>query len=125
MSEQVGALKVALVAGTTTAGGDILSLENPEGEDLIITRFIVNVTTPATGAATADFGVAADGETSDDTLLDGQDIGSAAAIFDNIDDQGSNGQSVLLWEADEYITGTPSASAAGLVGYAYIEYIRV
>jgi len=125
MSEQKGAYRAALVAGTTTTGGDILSVANPEGRDLIITRFIVNVTTAATGAANADFGVAADGTTSSDTLLDGQDIGTAAAIFDNIDDQGTNGQSVLLWASDEYITGTPSATAAGLVGYAYIEYIAV
>lgn len=125
MSEQVGAYKVALVAGTTTAGGDILSLANPEGVDLIITRFIVNVTTEATGAATADFGVAANGTTTSDLLLDGVDIGTAAAIFCNFDDQGDDGQSVLLWGSTQYITGTPSATAAGLVGYAYIEYIRV
>ena len=125
MTAQVGAKKVALVAGTTTTGGDVLSLANPEGVDLIITKFIANVTTPATGSATADFGIAADGSTSDDTLLDGQDIGAAAAIFDNVDDQGANGQSVLLWASDKYLTGTPSATAAGLVGNVYIEYIRV
>lgn len=124
MSEQKGAYSADLVAGTTTDGGDILSLANPEGVDLIITRFIVNVTTPATGAANADFGIAADGETSSDTLLDGQDIGTAAAIFDNVDDQGTNGQSVLLWGSGQYLTGTPSATAAGLVGNVYIEYIR-
>lgn len=125
MSEQKGAYKVALTAGTTTTGGDVLSLANPEGVDLIITRFILNVTTAATGAANADAGVAADGTTSSDTLLDGVDIGTAAAIFDNFDDQGTNGQSVLLWGSSQYITVTPSATAAGLVGYAYIEYIRV
>lgn len=125
MSEQKGAYRAALTAGTTTTGGDVLSLANPEGADLIITRFILNITTPATGAANADAGVAADGTTSSDTLLDGVDIGSAAAIFCNIDDQGTNGQSVLTWDSDEYITVTPSATAAGLVGYAYIEYIRV
>ena len=118
MSEQKGAYKVALVAGTTTTGGDVLSLANPEGVDLIIT-------TEATGAATADAGVAADGTTSSDTLLDGVNIGAAAGIFDNIDDQGTNGQSVVTWDSDEYITVTPSATAAGLVGYAYVEYVRV
>lgn len=125
MSEQKGAYRVALTAGTTTTGGDVLSLANPEGADLIITRFILNITTEATGSATADAGVAADGTTSSDTLLDGVNIGAAAAIFDNIDDQGTNGQSVLLWGSSQYITVTPSASAAGLVGYAYVEYLRV
>lgn len=125
MSEQKGAYRVALTAGTTTTGGDVLSLPNPEGADLIITRFILNITTEATGSATADAGVAADGTTSSDTLLDGVNIGAAAAIFDNIDDQGTNGQSVLLWGSSQYITVTPSATAAGLVGYAYVEYLRV
>ncbi len=119
-----GAKRVALTAATTTTGGDVLSLANPEGVDLIITRFIVDVTTPATGAATIDAGVAADGSTSADNLLAGQDVGSAAVLLDNIDDQGTNGQSVLHWGSDEYITITPSASCAGLVGYAYIQYIR-
>jgi len=117
-------LRVALTAGTTTTGGDVLSVANPEGADCIITRLIVDVTTPATGVATADFGVAADGETSSDTLLDGVDIGTAAALFDNADatDQGDNGKLIRTWADDEFVTGTPSATAAGLVGYAYIHY---
>ena len=42
MSEQKGAYRAALVAATTTAGGDVLSLANPEGADLIVTRLIVD-----------------------------------------------------------------------------------
>jgi hypothetical protein len=115
-----GALYGNLTAATTTSGGDMLNLANPEGEDLLITRFILNITTEATGAANADAGVAATG-TSDDTLLDGVDIGTAAAIFDNI---GDSGEAVLEWGSDEYVTVTPSATAAGLVGKYYIEYIH-
>ena len=125
MAEGKGAYRYALTAGTTTAGGDILGIANPEGADLIVTRLIVNVTTAATGVATADFGIAADATTTSDTLLDEIDIGTAAAIFCNFDDQGTNGQSVVLWPSDEFLTGTPSATAAGLVGYVYVEYIRV
>ncbi len=125
MDEQKGALQSALIAVIGTTGGGILSLANPEGADLIITKFVLNITTEATGAATGDFGVAANGTTSSDTLLDGVDLGAAAAIFDNVDDQGTNGQSVLLWGSSQYITGTASATLAGLVGYAYVEYIRV
>lgn len=116
---------IAAITAATFAGGEILGLANPEGEDLLITRFILNVTTPATGAANADAGIAADATTSDDGLLDGVDVGTAAAVFDNFDDQGNNGQSVLAWGADEYLTITPSASAAGFVGDVYIEYIRL
>jgi len=124
MSEQKGALSGDLTAVTGTTAGGIMSLANPEGAALIITRFIINLATEATGSATGDFGVAANGTTSSDTLLDGVNLGAAAAIFDNVDDQGTNGQSVLTWSATQFITGTASASLAGLVGTYYIEYIR-
>lgn len=126
-SRAIKVLRAPLVAGTTTAGGDILSVANPEGAACIITRLIVNVTTEATGTPTADFGVAADGTTSSDTLLDGVDIGTAAALFDSGDatDQGTNGKISRNWASDEYVTGTPSATAAGLVGFAYIHYYVV
>lgn len=123
MSEGKGCLSGSLTAATTTTGGDALNLANPEGAAVLITRFILRITTPATGAATVDAGVAATSTSADD-LLDGQDVGTAAAIFDNIDDQGTNGQSVLEWPSDEYVTVTPSATLAGLVGTYYIEYVR-
>lgn len=125
MAEGKGAYRTALTAGTTTTGGDVLSLANPEGVDLLITRFILNITTDATGAANIDAGVASDGTTSSDNLLDGAAV--AAGTFDNADadDQGTNGKGVQAWDDDEYITVTPDATCAGLVGYAYIEYVRV
>lgn len=126
MAEGKGCLYGSLTAATTTTGGDALSLANPEGVDLIITRFIVNVTTPATGAAAIDAGVAADGETSNDELLDGVDVGSAAIIKDNVEDcvDGNVDAAVVEWGSDEYVTVTPSATLAGLVGSYYVEYIR-
>lgn len=127
MAEGKGCYRYALTAGTTTAGGDILGIANPEGADLLITRFIVDVTTKTTGAATADFGIAAAATTSSDTLLDEVNLGAAAAVFDSADatDQGTNGKASRKWGSAQYLTGTPSASAAGLVGYVYIEYVRV
>lgn len=124
MSEQTGAYKVALTAATSNAAGGVLSLANPEGDDLIITRLVLNITTASTGAATVDAGIAADGTTSSDTLIDGLDVNAAAGVFDNIDDQGTNGQSVVTWDSGEYLTITASATVAGLVGYAHIHYIR-
>jgi hypothetical protein len=120
-----GVFKVALTAGTTTTGGDVLSLANPEGVDLIIPSggFVLDITTAATGAANADAGIAADGTTSSDTLIDGCDVGTAAAVFDNGVDAGTNGGAVK-WGSSQYITVTPSATCAGLVGYAYIKWIR-
>jgi len=125
MAQGRGAYKTALTAGTTTTGGDVLSLANPEGVDLLITRFILHVTTDADGAANLDAGVASDGTTSSDNLLDGATL--AAGTFDNADadDQGTNGKGVQAWDDDEYVTVTPDATCAGLVGYAYVEYIHV
>ena len=125
MSEGKGAYKVALTAVTGTTAGGVVSLLNPEGADLIITRLIVVVTTKSTGAATCDFGVAANGTTSSDILLDGVDVGTAAGTFDNVENQGTNGKSAVKWSSTQYLTGTASASLAGLVGNAYIEYVRV
>lgn len=124
MSEQNGALKVALVAATSTAVGGVLKLLNPEGVDLLITRIVLDVTTKSTGAATLDVGVDDDGATSNDTLLDGVDVGTAAGVFDNVKNGGTNGKAAVKWAAGYYIVATASASVAGLVGNAYIEYIR-
>lgn len=119
-----GCLYGDLTAATTTTGGDALNLLNPEGAKLIITRFIINVTTEATGAANIDAGVAATG-TSNDELLDGVDVGSAAILDDNINGvvAGEVASSVVEWGATEYLTVTPSATLAGLVGTYYVEYI--
>ena len=124
MITQKGALKTALTASALFAGGEMLALANPEEVDLLITRAVLDITTPATGAANADVGVAADATTSADTLIDGADVGTAAAIFDNIDDQGVNGEATLLWPADGFVTVTGSASTAGLEGDLFLQYIR-
>lgn len=121
---ELGSVKSgALVAAATTAGGDVLNLLNPEGVDLFITALILDITTPATGAATADAGVAATG-TSDDTLMDGVDVGTAAIVANAIKHAGTNGMSQVKWPADEYLTITPSATVVGLVGRYYVEYRR-
>ena len=90
-----------------------------------MTKLILDITTEATGAATVDAGIAANGTTSADNLIDGADVGSAADVIDNIDNQGTNGKASQKWGSSQYLTITPSATLAGLVGYAYIEYIRV
>lgn len=110
----------AITAATTTAGGDAISLANPFGQRAIIMDMVLDVTTPATGAATMDVGVAANGTTSADTLIDGVDVGSAAIIADNIDNAGTNGLRGVAWGTTQFITATPSATLAGLVGTYYV-----
>lgn len=125
MAEGKGCLYGSLTAATTTAGGDALNLLNPEGADVLITRFIIHVTTQATGAATVDAGVAAT-LTTNDELLDGVDVGSAAILVDNVEQcvDGTVAAAVVEWGAAEYLTVTPSATLAGLVGTYYVEYVR-
>lgn len=118
-----GAFHATLTAATTTTGGGVLSLANPEGRPLIITRLLLNITTPSTGAATVDAGIAADGVTTSDILIDGASVASAAKVLDNISDVGTNGKARQLWGTSQYLTITASATTAGMVGEAIIEYL--
>jgi len=124
MTEQKGALSGALTAATTTAGGDALGLANPEGADVIITRLILDITTEATGVATVDAGIAAAATTSADDLIDEGDVGSAAIVLNSGKHAGTHGLHCLKWGSAQYLTVTPSATLAGLVGNYYVEYVR-
>jgi hypothetical protein len=121
---QNGAFKVALTPATATTGGTVLSLANTQEGALIITRLVLDVTTGSTGVATVDAGIAATATTTADNLIDGQSV-QTAGVFDNVKQGGTNGVASRKWAANQFLTITPSASAAGLVGYAYIEWIRV
>lgn len=120
---QYGAYRKALIAVTTTTAGGVAAIANPEGIDLIITRAVLYIPTPSTGAATVDVGVAANATTSADNLIDGVSV-AAAGAKDNISDAGTNGKASQVWGATQYVTGTASATLAGMVGYLYIEYLR-
>lgn len=112
--------KAALLADT--GAGGVLAWLNPEGRDVLVHDVILDVTTEATGAATVDVGVAADGTTSSDNLLDGADIGAAAATLSSANDAGTNGGSFRRLASGEYVTATAGSDPAGLVGSAYIVY---
>lgn len=125
MTAQSGAYKAALIAVTGTTAGGVLSLANPEGADIIVTRLVLDITTEATGAATVDAGIAANGSTSSDNLIDAGNVGAAVAVLDNVSDGGTNGKARQKWGSSQYLTITASATLAGMVGNAYIQYIRV
>ena len=103
------------------AGAHGLSWANPEGEAIIIESCVFDVTTPATGSATADIGVAANGTTSADTLMDGVNVGAAAIVANSQDNAGTNG-GIDKMASGEYITVDFSADPTGLVGNLYIKY---
>ena len=125
MPEGKGCYSGTLVAGDAGVGS-MLTLANPEGEDLIITRFMILKTTGAGGAFTVDAGVTADPAVSSDTLLDGQSL-VAAGLLDNITNQANSGLEAVLWPSTSFLLATPSGdiSATGFDGTYYIEYVRV
>jgi len=116
-------VKVPLVAIASHAAGDHFAWANPEGGDILVESFTVQVTTEATGAATCDYGIAADGTTGSDTLLDGIDIGTAAISGSQGDSGGTNGVANQVMSSSEWITGDASADSSGVVGFAYIKYV--
>lgn len=112
-----------LTGTATTTGGAIGSWANPEGQTIIIMSCVANITTKATvGTPGLDLGPAADATTSNDTLIDGKDIGTAAGCFNNTDDQGTNGKVSQQMTSGQYVTASSSASTAGAVGTCYITY---
>ena len=113
---------VAITATSHAAGDHGISWKNPEGEDIIVECIVLDVTTAATGSATIDIGVAADGTTGSDTLLDGVDVGSAAILATSGANGGTNGKTFQPMTSTQYITGDGSASLAGLVGNIWIKY---
>lgn len=124
LTNQVLEHSVALTAATVTTGGAVASIANPFGFDVFIVRSVLDVTTVSTGAATLDIGVAANGTTSNDTLIDGKDVNAATGTFDNITDKGTNGKATKKWSTSQYVTATASATVAGLVGTLTLVCVR-
>ncbi len=114
--------RVALAALDT--GGGVLSWANPEAGSIIVNRVVLDVTTKATAACTIDVGTTAvSATTSSDDLIDGLDIGTAAGVFDNLGNAGTNGKTRQKLATGKWVTASmASGAAAGTVGFAYIHY---
>ena len=111
---------------TTRTGGGIFSLENTYGTDLIIDRVIIQVTTASSAAATIDVGIAGGGTSTGDNCLDGLDVGTAAGVFDNITDKGTNGKSRQRWGSGGFLTASEaSGNITGMVGFYGIHVIDI
>lgn len=114
---------VALAA--SDAGGGVLNFGNPWGVECFV-DIIVHVTTKSTAACTVDVGVAATG-TSDDSIIDGLDVGTAIGTFSN-DNEAYNSTpnsdaavTHVTLGAVQYVTiSKATGAAAGTAGYAII-----
>ncbi len=124
MAEQTGSYKAALTAADDDTVGGVLKIQNDFGGDVIVTDLILDITTEATGSANVDAGIDDGGDVSSDNLIDGLDVNAATGVFDNHTDAGTNG-GMAKWAEGEYLVITASATLAGLVGNAYIKWVRV
>lgn len=113
--------RVALAA-VDTAGG-VFAWANPTGGTIIVTGVQVDVTTVSSGACTIDVGVAANGTTLSDTIIDGASTATTARVIDDQKDAGTNGTGAQRCTSSQYVTGSvASGASAAIVGYAYITY---
>jgi hypothetical protein len=120
----VGMRRAKVALGASDAAAGVLDWVNPHAGKVFVYRIIVDVTTKSTGACTVDFGTAATA-ISNDTLIDGLDVGTAAGTFDNYINHGTNGLAMVPVASGAHVTGTKATgAAAGLVGTAYILYSR-
>lgn len=111
---------VALTAATDTTAGGVVALANPFGVAVIIVNAYLNITTAATtGTNTVDVGIAANGTTSSDTIFDGTAMSAGLKS-----PGGTNGAVPRTWSTSQYITGTASATLAGMVGTLNLVCIR-
>jgi hypothetical protein len=114
--------KIPITGVAATTGGALFSWANPEQGSIIIERFQIDITTASTGAANGSFGVAANGTTSSANLIDTYALASTAKVVDNHVDNSTNGKFVQKMTTSQFVTGTGSATTAGLVGNVYIHY---
>lgn len=122
-----GWMSIALTGVALTTGGAIAAIKNPEGVDLLVTRCILRVGTPSTGAANLSAGFADDDETAATDLI------NALAVNGSISGKWYNGPAAVTsakgeittkWASGKYLTVSGSATTVGLVGTLYVEYLR-
>lgn len=111
-------LKIPITGYTST--GVKVATANPQGASMLIMNRWLNVTTQSSGACTLDIGVAADGSTSSDTLLDGLSVASAGLLTTN----GTNGLPSRTWSSTQYVNvAGASGDMTGLVADLYLEIV--
>lgn len=120
-------------SGSLTAGNAnawAFSWVNPESSKIIVSRVVIYLTTAGgTGSSVLNVGPGATATTADDTLIDGLDL-NTTGVFDNVENQGTNGKSTCVLDESggttTYINGQILvANAASLVGKYYIYYMTV
>jgi len=127
LTSQRGMLKIELTGAASTANGGQGEFYNPEGVDLLIIRTFAYFRTGSTGAANLDVGVAATGVKGTDILstFDAIEATVGGKAFYCQAVSVNETEEAVVWEDDEYITFTASATLVGLDADFYVEYLRL
>lgn len=113
--------KVTLISNGTTGVDN--SWQNPYPGSILILDAFLDITTQASGSATADVGVGSTATTSDDTLMDAADVGAAVVFLTASNDAGDNGGTGRVLLEDYYVTVDWKADPASLVGTLFVLYV--
>jgi len=126
---QNGRMTIDFTGETSTAGGGIASIANPEGASLVILRTTLYVSVNSTGAANLSAGIGAAATTSATDIINALAMAAAAGkMYNGATIQVTTKTEITvpaLWTADKFLNITGSASTAGLVGKLMVEYARV
>lgn len=117
-------VKIPLIAAA--GNGGMLAWQNPESVDILVVGLHVRIATAAS-AGSISAGTAANGATSSANLIDTLSL-TAAGLFNNVDDKGTNGKSRQVVNpaggAVSFVTGTAAGATFGpFAGLAYLSYV--
>ena len=94
----------------------MFQVENTYGSNLCILDVVIEIdTVTSVGGTTLDVGVGESEDASYANLIDGLAL-TSDGVYSNVTDPGSGG-GLGLWETDDFINATASASPTSLVGF--------
>lgn len=115
---------------TGPAGGDTLSLHNPFGKRVIVTKAVLHHLTAGTaaGASKMNVGIGAAADTVANNIVDSGDIKTITREVDQYTLQGADAVDAaipaLIWEVSEYLNASAETDdGAGWTGSLYITVI--
>jgi len=119
-----GAFVLDVTGVAATTGGALGAVLNPEGVDVIITETTFYGITNSTGAANLTVGIAADATTEATDLINALAMAAVAGKAYNGLNAAAKAE-LAIWESDEYLTVTGSATTVGLTGKMIIKYRHI
>lgn len=126
---QNGSMTIDITGETSTAGGGIASIPNPEGASLVILRTTLYVSANSAGAANLSAGIGAAATTSATDIINALAMAAAAGkMYNGATIQATTKTEITvpaLWTSDKFLNVTGSASTAGLVAKLIVDYRRV